>query len=214
MSIRCAALLAVLLAAATVLICSASALADSGTPTPLSPDQAQAYATAPAYFPGGSSSTTVVDGQTALNAAANTDAETSIEVGLSPEAAVGLVPLPQGYSLVATRPTCWANAVWARWGIWPYDQRITDTTYWCAVYGNHITYRSSTTTAGGTLCGVSWRAHALIAGGVGKGFTYFTNRASAGFSCQTAIPWITIHTTHHLDTKRTDRGVTSIVGTG
>lgn len=45
--------------------------------------------------------------------------------------------------------------------------------------------------------GVGWRAGSLIGGGVGPGFTYFTNRASAGFSCQTIVPWITLHTTHH-----------------
>ena len=107
-----------------------------------------------------------------------------------------------------------ANAAWHEWGTWPYQQRITDTTYWCAIYNKHITYRTSTTTASGLLCGVQWRAGALIAGGVGRGFTYFTNRASAGFSCQTIIPWITLHTTHHLDVKRTDTGVTTQVGTG
>src|SRR5438477_205450 len=72
----------------------------------------------------------------------------------------------------------------------------------------------ATTTASGTLCGVSWRARQVIAGGVGQGFTYFTNRASAGFGCPTTIPWFTIHTTHHEDVRRTDRGVTTLVGTG
>ena len=70
------------------------------------------------------------------------------------------------------------------------------------------------TTASGLLCGVSWRAGVLIAGGVGKGFTSFTKRSSAGFSCQTDIPWIAIHTTHHEDVKRNDRGVTTLVGSG
>jgi hypothetical protein len=104
--------------------------------------------------------------------------------------------------------------MWHQWGIWPYQQKVTDTTYWCAVYFNHITYRTSTTTASGTLCGVNWRAGALIGGGVGRGFTYFTNRASAGFACQTTIPWITIHTSHHEDVKRNDRGMTTLVGSG
>jgi hypothetical protein len=44
--------------------------------------------------------------------------------------------------------------------------------------------------------------------------TFFTNRASAGFACPTVIPWITIHTTHHEDTKRNDRGVSTFVGSG
>ena len=53
------------------------------------------------------------------------------------------------------------------------------------------------------------------AGGiVGRGFTYFTNRASAGFACPTVIPWITIHTTHHQDIRRGDQGGTAFVGSG
>jgi hypothetical protein len=215
MSVRRAALLALLLAAVTAILGSAApalAVIDP-TPTPLPPDQAQALATAPAAVPSGSS-TTAVDARTALNASAVPGALTSIESGISPSAAVGLAPLNEGNSISATRPVCWANAAWSQWGTWPYQQRVTDTTYWCAVFGSHITYRTSTTTASGTLCGVSWRAGALIGGGVGKGFTYFTHRASAGFSCPTVIPWVVIHTTHYEDLKRTDRGVTTFVGTG
>ncbi|HEY3462319.1 MAG TPA: hypothetical protein VGK62_02560 [Gaiellaceae bacterium] len=211
MSVRRGALLAMLLAAIAATLCSTGP-AVAADPAPLPPDQAQALATAPADTSG--STTRVVDGQTALNASAVPGAATSIESGVSAQAAVGLVPLTEGNIISASRPVCWANAAWHQWGTWPYQQRITDTTYWCAVYASHITYRTSTTTASGTLCGVSWRSKGLIAGGVGPGFTYFTNRSSAGFSCPTVIPWITIHTTHHEDVKRTDRGVTTFVGTG
>jgi|SRR5690349_21491951 hypothetical protein len=208
---RRAALLAALLGAMAAVLASAGGVL-AADPTPLSPDQAQALATAPVETSG--STTSVVDGQTALNAASVSGADTSIESGVSAQAAVGLTQLTEGNIISASRPVCWANSYWHQWGTWPYQQRITDTTYWCAVYASHITYRTSTTTASGTLCGVSWRARQLIAGGVGRGFTYFTNRASAGFSCETVIPWITIHTTHHEDVKRTDRGVTTLVGTG
>lgn len=208
---RRAALLAALLGAMAAVLASAGGVL-AADPTPLSPDQAQALATAPVETSG--STTSVVDGQTALNAASVSGADTSIESGVSAQAAVGLTQLTEGNIISASRPVCWANSYWHQWGTWPYQQRITDTTYWCAVYTSHITYRTSTTTASGTLCGVSWRARQLIAGGVGRGFTYFTNRASAGFSCETVIPWITIHTTHHEDVKRTDRGVTTLVGTG
>lgn len=216
MSVRRVALLALLLAAVIAILGSvapAIAVIDP-TPTPLPPDQAQALATALADVPTGST-TTAVDGSTVLNASAGSGAETSIEAGISPDAAVGLAPLNEGGNAIsATRPVCWANAGWHQWGTWPYQQRVTDTTYWCAVFGNHITYRTSTTTASGTLCGVSWRAGALIGGGVGRGFTYFTHRASAGFACPTVVPWIVLHTTHHEDLKRTDRGVTTFVGSG
>lgn len=217
MSLRRAALLAMLLAAVAAILGSATpALADLGWPsaTPLSPDQAQALASSAAAIPSGSS-TGSVDGRTALDASTLPGADTEIESGISPEAAVGLAPFSDGTAISASmKPVCWMNAAWTQWGTWPYQQRITDTTYWCAIYGNHITYRSSITTASGTLCGVEWRTNQLIGGGVGKAYTYFTNRASAGFSCQTVIPWITIHTTHHEDLKRTDRGVMSWVGTG
>jgi hypothetical protein len=216
MSPRRGALFAMLFTAAAAILGSAvPAIADSGTPAALPPDQAQALATASPPVAEGSS-TNAVDGRTVLDASAAPDAQTSIESGISPEAAVGLTPLidPDSPATSATRASCWSNSMWHQWGTWPYQQRVTDTTYWCAIYNKHITYRTSTTTASGLLCGVQWRAGALIAGGVGRGFTYFTNRASAGFSCQTIIPWITLHTTHHLDVKRTDTGVTTQVGTG
>jgi hypothetical protein len=190
-----------------------AARAATEAPPPLPPDQATALAGAAPTVAGGSA-TSAVDGTTALDAANQPGAQTSIESGISPQAAVGLATLTEGNVLSPSRPVCWASSMWHQWGIWPYQQKVTDTTYWCAVYVNHITYRTSTTTASGTLCGVNWRAGALIGGGVGRGFTYFTNRASAGFACQTTIPWITIHTSHHEDVKRNDRGMTTLVGSG
>jgi hypothetical protein len=222
MSLRRATLLALLLGAVVLILASAiPALAAESLPgpSPFAPDDAQALATATAAVPSGSS-TAAVDGQTALNASTLPGAVTSVEAGITQQAAVGLAPLNDTgdgstiASVPATRASCWANSAWHQWGTWPYQQKITDTTYWCADFGKHITYRTSTTTASGLLCGVSWRASALIGGGIGPGFTYFINRASANFTCQTTIPWIAIHTTHHLDTKRTDRGVTTEVGFG
>lgn len=213
MSLRRTALLAMLVAAAAASLASATpAVADLGSPALLPPDQAQTLASAPAEVPSGSS-TSSVDGQTVLDASALPGADTTIESDLTPQEAVGLTP-SGGLVLGVSRPVCWANAAWHQWGTWPYQQRITDTTYWCAVYGSHITYRAAVTTASGTLCGVQWRTMALIAGGVGRAFPSFTNRASASFACPTIIPWITIHTTHHEDVKRTDRGLTTWVGTG
>jgi hypothetical protein len=214
MRVRRAALLALLLATLAVALGSAaSARAITENPPPLPPDQATALATADAAVPNGSS-TQAVDGSTVLNASALPGAQTSIESDVSPQAAVGLAPLIEGNVISATRPVCWATYWWHQWGTWPYQQRITDTTYWCAVYNSHITFRTSTVTASGSLCGVDWRTGGLIDGGIGRGFTYFTNRSSAGFSCQTVIPWITIHKTHHEDVKRNDRGVTTLVGSG
>ena len=214
MSLRRAIRLALLLATAAVAIgVGVSARAFGTTPAPLPSDPATALAAAAADVPSGSL-TQAVDGQTALNASSDPAADTVIESDLTPQAAVGVTGPNDPSNPSTTRPSCWSNYMWHQWGTWPYQQRITDTTYWCAVYNDHITFRTSTTTASGLLCGVDWRTGMLIAGGVGKGFTSFTRRASAGFSCQTDIPWIAIHTTHHEDVKRTDKGVTTLVGSG
>ena len=214
MDVRRAARPALLLATlVTVLGFTVAAHAATEAPPPMTPDDATLLATATPSVAGGSS-TSAVDGTAALAAANQPGAQTSIEPGISLQAAVGLAP-PTGSSVLSSaKPTCWANSMWHQWGIWPYEQKITDTTYWCAIYNNHITYRTSSTTASGTLCGVNWRAGGLIGGGVGRGFTYFTNRASAGFACATTIPWITLHPSHHVDVKRNDRGATIQVGTG
>jgi hypothetical protein len=215
MSVRRAARLAALLAAVTAILGSATpalaVLSDpgGGTPALLSPDDAYALATAPVPLADQSgSSTSQVDSATALAASSLPGADTWVESDLSPEAAVGIS------GSLGMRPICWANAAWHRWGTWPYQQRLTDTTYWCAVYGSHITYRSSSTTATGTFCATGWTSTQLIAGGVGPGFTYFTTRSSAGWSCATVIPWVTIHTAHHQDVRRGDTGNTTVVGTG
>jgi hypothetical protein len=213
MSVRRAALLALLLVVMAAILGSSGPAVAAESAIPLQPNEAQTLATAQASVPSGSSISSV-SGQTALDASRLPGADTEIEGDLSADAAVGITGLGGGNVISATTPICWAVAAWHRWGTWPYQQKITDTTYWCAVYGSHITFRSSVTTASGTLCGVEWRTNGLIGGGVGRYFTYFTNRASAGFSCQTAIPWITIHTTHHEDLKHTDRGVTTFVGSG
>jgi hypothetical protein len=213
MDVRRAALPALLLLAALAAVLGYTVPTRAATSAPLQPEQAALLANAtPAVASG--STTSVVDGNTALGAALQPDAQTSIESGITPQAAVGLATLNEANVLSGTRPRCWANVSWHQWGTWPYEQKITDTTYWCAVYDNHITYRTSTTTGSGTLCGVNWRAGALVSGGIGRGYTYFTNRASAGFSCATTIPWITLHRTHYVDTKRNDRGVSSQVGSG
>ena len=213
MDVRRAALPALLLLAALAATLGYAVPTRAATPAPLQPEQAAALANATPAVAGGSA-TSVVDGTTALSAALQPEAQTSIEPGITAQAAVGLAPLNEVNAVSPARPKCWANISWHQWGTWPYQQKITDTTYWCAVYDNHITYRTSTTTGSGTLCGVNWRAGALISGGIGRGFTYFTNRASAGFSCATTIPWITLHRTHYVDTKHNDRGVSSQVGSG
>lgn len=110
----------------------------------------------------------------------------------------------------AENTACSANAAWRQWGTWPYEQRITDTTYWCAVYGGQITYRSSTASGSGTLCGSSWATSQLISGGIG--YSWFVIRSSVGFACPTVVPWITLHPSHYEDISRNSWGSTAEVG--
>ena len=119
--------------------------------------------------------TRAVSPEEALAAASLPGATVSVTAGLSLEQAVGLAPAAAKPATRAAAPGpsasdasgCAANVASWRWGTWPYDQWINDTTYWCAVYGDHITYRSSSVSAGGTLCGTNSTGSALISGGLG-----------------------------------------------
>jgi hypothetical protein len=204
--------------AAIVLVPAAAA----GGPQPASPEQAQALLSSPALVLSGSS-TRVVSPREALSAASLPGAVVSVAPGLSAAQAVGLSPtlstspsttgvLGPIQMVAAAATACSANAQWYEWGTWPYQQRITDTTYWCAVYGDHITYTSSTTNGSGTLCSTSWTSAQTISGGIG--YSWFVNRASAGFSCPTAIPWVSLHPSHYEDTSRNAWGSTALVGAG
>jgi len=191
-----------------------AASAGAGAPRPLDPDTAAALVSATTAVSSGSS-TRGVSPTEALAAALLPGAAVSVAPGVSLQQAVGVAGAAKGSTLPAATAgstACWANAMWHQWGTWPYEQKITDTTYWCAVYPSRITYRSSSTTTDGTLCGTSWRSSQLIAGGIG--FSWFTIRSSAGFSCPTAIPWVTLHPSHYEDVARTASGGTSLVGSG
>ena len=163
--------------------------ASAGGPQPLPQAQAQALIDAPAAVQS-SSVTRPVSAREALAAASIPGAIVSVAPGMSLTQAVGLAPavsLSAGPASVV-RPIgatvssvgCSANAAWHEWGTWPYQQRITDTTYWCAVYGDHITYTSSSASASGTLCGTGWTSSQLIGGGIG--YSWFVMRSSAGWS--------------------------------
>jgi hypothetical protein len=222
MSKRVAVALATALAAGVAALGSAAVASADDSPAPLSPDDAATLVAGPATTT--LSPTVSIDPNTALAASAVPGAVTAYESDLTLAQAVGLDPTDTATSAALARTAsslsagltaktmCWSDAASTHWGIWPYEQKLTDTTYWCAVYGTKITYRTSSVTGGGTLCGVSWRASQLIAGGVG--WPYFTMRSSAGYSCPTVIPWIVLHPSHYMDVRRTDTGGAAIVGTG
>ncbi len=193
--------------AAVVLVPSAGA----GEPKPVPQAQAQALIDAAAPAQSGSL-TRAVSPQEAVAAASLPGATVSVAPGLSVLQAVGLAPAVSTFAVTPAFTACSANAAWHEWGTWPYQQRITDTTYWCAVYGDHITYTSSTATGTGTLCGTDWTSSQLISGGIG--YSWFVVRSRAGFSCPTVIPWVTLHPSHYMDVSRNAWGSTAEVGNG
>jgi hypothetical protein len=213
---------AVSLAALAVTVASAVAgTAAAGGPQPLPQAQASALIAAPAAVQSGSS-TRAASPQEVVAAASAQGATVSVAPGMTLLQAVGLAPvlsLSAGASSVL-RPIgattaaigCWANAAWWEWGTWPYEQHLTDTTYWCAAVGDHITTTTSNATASGTLCGTAWTSSQIIGGGIGA--SWFVTRSSAQWNCPTVIPWVTLHPSHHEDISRNDWGSTENVGTG
>ena len=190
----------------------------AATPQPLPPAQAQALVDGPAVQ--SPVVTRPVSAQEALAAASLPGATVYVAPGLSLAQAVGLGPavsLSTGPSAVvrpaaAAAPACAANVMTTSWGTWPYDQHIADTTYWCAVPGDHITYHSSSVNATGTFCATSWTTSQQISGGIG--YSWFVMRSSAGWSCPTVVPYISLHPSHYEDVSRNAWGSTSLVGTG
>lgn len=183
-------------------------------PTPLPEAQAEALVASPATVPGGSE-TWSVSPQEALGAASLPGAAVYVAPGLSLQQAVGVTPAA---APSVARPTaaaavgCSANRAYRTWGTWPYEQGLSDTTYWCAVYGDHITYYSSTVNATGTLCDTGWTSSQVISGGIG--YSWFVVRSSAGWSCPTVVPWLNLHPSHYMDYSRNAWGSTAYVGSG
>lgn len=182
---------AVALLAAVAASAAGTARADGGGATPSNPALAAALAGAPAAVASGSS--------TQLVPASSLPTPDAADAADAANAAV-------------TPIWCWATALWHQWGTWPYEQRITDTTYWCALLDKSITSRSTTVTGTGTLCATNWTTNQLISGGIG--YPWFTIQASAGFACPTVIPYITLHENRWVDVNRTDSGGTSEVSSG
>ena len=188
-------------------------------PRPLPQAQAEALVAAPSLEASGSA-TRAVSAQEALAAAALPGATVSTAPGLTLPQAVGLAPALSASSVASTTgafavaaaaaPACSANTAWRSWGTWPYEQKLSDTTYWCAVYGSHITYYSSTVNGTGTICGTGWTSSQLIGGGIG--YSWFVLRSSAGWSCPTTIPWLSLHPSHYIDISRNAWGSTAEVG--
>ena len=189
------ALFTLLLAA--ILAPAASAGNGNGKAKPLDPAQAQIFASA-----GGASlgtSVAPVSKDDALAASRLPGAQTEIASGFATT-----------QQAVAASTGCAAYVSGWGWGTWPYDQQVYDHTYYCAVIGDHITYRSTTVTTGGTICGTESRDDWIVSGGIG--YSWMVVHAQARFACPTAVPWLVLHPTDWLETAYNAWGNAAQVG--
>jgi hypothetical protein len=82
---------------------------------------------------------------------------------------------------VAAATGCAASVAHVSWGTWPYDHTIYENTYWCAVYGDHITSYSTTVTTDQTLCTRQNTDHFTYSGGVN--YSWVVVQANATWTC-------------------------------
>lgn len=77
---------------------------------------------------------------------------------------------------------CWQKNMWEQWGTFPYQQRITDSTYWCADHiGGKLTVRTSNVTQGVTYCRKDGVYSFRTLGGVGQALV--EHRVGGYFTC-------------------------------
>ncbi|HEU5243032.1 MAG TPA: hypothetical protein VFU33_01410 [Gaiellaceae bacterium] len=189
MSIRRAALPALLLAAAAAVLGSVAPARSDAAYTPL--PQAQAYADIHTGIGTGDGSTTYPDSGTAPEVDPATIAAED-GVTLSTVEGVACVPGPGvncPYALAAATTSdvhCWRfdnpGRLATHWGTIPYMVNVYETRRWCAHKGGNITYISSHVHAYSKyLCDAQNPSDQWAAGGVGYRET--TRETGANFSC-------------------------------
>jgi hypothetical protein len=156
------------------------------SPGLLSPKQARALINAPAS--NGSSAAQRISTQQVQQAASEVGAV--VEVGTSRATTAAK----------AQKSTCWFGSVWTQWGLYPYQQRVTDNTYWCTRTGGVLTWRVTHVTMSSTLCSSDRSDNYKLQGG--NGSKMVVTRSTGYFACQTIIPWVTVHTTRWEDAYR------------
>jgi hypothetical protein len=191
------ALITLLLAASIVPAAAAGVGNGNAKAKPLDPTQAQTLVSTAGASLG--TSVTAISKDDALAA--------SRQAGAQTEVASGFATTQQA---IAASTGCASYQSGWGWGTWPYDQQVYDHTYYCAVTGDHITYRSTTVTTGGTLCGTESRNNWIVSGGIGS--FWMVVHAEARFSCPTVVPWVTLHPTDWLETSYNAWGNAAQVG--
>jgi hypothetical protein len=164
-------------------------------PKPLTPDQAQAAASAVStdvpYVLASGPESPATAAQTASQPG------TLVEVGSAATAAAA--------------SGCWYFVVSFSWGIFPYQQKLYDHTTTCG-NGSTLTYRSTSVTHGTTLCDGSGDYSFKTFGGVG--YSSVTIEVGAYYACPTTIPYITIHTHHWMHDHYTAWGTAAALSWG
>lgn len=161
-------LMAALAAAALAAVPAATAGNGNGGARPLPSDQAMPLIVGPAVT--SQSAAAPVSKQDALAAMSGQAAATTLAPGFATPGAA-----------VAAATGCSAVASHVSWGTWPYERELYETTYWCAVYGDHITGYSTTVTTNQTLCTRQNADHFTYSGGVG--YSWVVVQANATWSC-------------------------------
>jgi hypothetical protein len=158
----------ILLLLAAFVVPAAQAGNGNGKPKALPLDQALPLIAAPATT--GQSGPASVSKEDALAAMSGPGAATTLASGYASPA-----------QAVAASTGCASVTSWAGWGTWPYDRTLYENTYWCAVYGDHITGYSTTVTTDQTLCSRQSVDHFTYSGGVG--YSWVTVQANGTWSC-------------------------------
>lgn len=102
-------------------------------------------------------------------------------------------PLPTSSEGGAGGNACWYVALANGLGVFPYERTHHAATYWCAVYGQYLTYRR-TDTRGDTngFCSTTGTGSWKMGGGVG--YRWVKVHTWSSFSCPTPW-WWTLHDT-------------------
>jgi hypothetical protein len=180
---------------------------------------------------GGSASLTQAQAQAAMTAGSVSTGVATQQVSPAVVAAaaaqpgavtLGVIPAPDGTvpatpsaalaPLDATAVSCWAvNSGWT-WGLAPYNQHLNDLTYWCAHYNAAITTVTTTPSASSLLCDSSASGGQVIGGGVG--YRYVDEQVNGNWACPTVLPYITLHSSHYLQTSHNSIGSSQQIGEG
>lgn len=145
-----------------------TAVAGNGKAKPLPPDQAMPLINGPATM--GQSTATPVSKADALAAMTSPGAATVLADAYAAPAAA-----------VAAATGCASVTSHVSWGTWPYQRVLYENTYWCAVYGDHITGYSTSVSTDQTLCSSQNTGSFTYSGGVG--YSWVTVQANATWSC-------------------------------